>query len=67
MRPPLLMILGEEDELVPTSLNLEFFARAGEPKEVLTYHGNHYAAYDDPAIHELAAHAARDWFLKYLA
>ncbi|GHO50715.1 alpha/beta hydrolase [Ktedonospora formicarum] len=62
----LLMIFADQDELIPLSVNQAYFERAGEPKQLLTYHGNHYAAYDEPEVHTFAAWAARDWFLKYL-
>jgi fermentation-respiration switch protein FrsA (DUF1100 family) len=63
---PLLMIFADQDGLIPLPVNQAYFERAGEPKQLLIYHGNHYAAYDEPEAHAFAARAACDWFLKYL-
>ena len=63
---PLLMIVADEDEVVPTLVNLEYFECAQEPKHLLTYHGTHYSVYDDPTTHDRTAHAAREWFMQHL-
>jgi hypothetical protein len=43
----------------------EAFNRAGEPKELLTIKGGHYAVYEGPGADE-AGSAAAEWFGKHL-
>ncbi len=61
---PLLMIVSENDNLIPTQHALETFELALEPKELIIAPGHHFSAYVDGF--ELTGGAARDWFVKYL-
>ena len=61
---PLLMIVADDDDITPTSIALDAYARAREPKRLLTLKGHHYRPY----VEEFAASssAARDWFVQHL-
>lgn len=63
---PLLLIMAEPDKTVMTKFTKGAFARAGEPKKLITYEGLHYDAYDKPEILKLVSEAARDWFVTHL-
>lgn len=63
---PMLLIMAEPDKTVVTRLTKEAFARAAEPKQLLTYEGLHYDAYDDAGIRTRLSAAARDWFVGLL-
>jgi fermentation-respiration switch protein FrsA (DUF1100 family) len=55
---PLLMIVARADTRTPTDLQLEAFARAREPKQIVFYEGGHYAPYLE-RLEETADHALR--------
>ncbi len=61
---PLLMIVAAGDVLTPTDLALEAYQRALEPKKLVLLPGGHFDAYTKDF--ELAAGAARDWFVQHL-
>lgn len=61
---PLLMIVAENDNLIPTTQALQTYELALEPKKLIIAPGHHFAAYVDGF--ELTGGAARDWFVKYL-
>ena len=61
---PLLMIVADADEITPTSLALDAYARAREPKQLVLIPGHHYRPYVEDFTR--ASHAARDWFLAHL-
>lgn len=61
---PLLMIVADEDATNPVEWQLETFASAGEPKELLRLPCGHYGAYTDRQPE--AAEAAAEWFREYL-
>lgn len=63
---PLLMIVATRDQTTPPYLAEEAFARAGEPKTIVRYDGDHYDVYDDPARLRFAAEHARNFFLEHL-
>ena len=63
---PLLLIMAEPDKTVLTQFTKDAFARAGEPKKLITYEGLHYDAYDRPEILEKVSEAAREWFVTHL-
>jgi fermentation-respiration switch protein FrsA (DUF1100 family) len=63
---PLLMIVATRDRTTPAYLAEEAFARAGEPKKIVRYDGDHYDVYDDPARLRFAAEHARDFFVEHL-
>ncbi len=61
---PLLMAVAANDVLTPTDLALEAYNRALEPKKLVILPGGHFDAYTTDF--ELAAGAARDWFVQHL-
>jgi fermentation-respiration switch protein FrsA (DUF1100 family) len=62
---PLLMIIGTKDTVIRADdLQRAAFARAGEPKELLTYDGSHFAAYLQHF--EVTAGGAEKWFIQHL-
>lgn len=63
---PLLMIVAERDGTAPPGPAYAAFEAAGEPKQLLTYDGDHYDVYDVPATRRRAAEAARDFYLARL-
>ena len=62
---PLLMVVAANDVLTPTDLALEAYNRALEPKKLVLLPGGHFDAYTTDF--DLAAGAARDWFVEHLA
>lgn len=63
---PLLLIMAEPDKTVLTQFTKDAFARAGEPKKLITFEGLHYDAYDRPEILKTVSEAAREWFVTHL-
>jgi uncharacterized protein len=63
---PMLVIMAEPDKTVVVQHTKDAFARAGEPKQLITLQGLHYDAYDRPETLKLASSAARDWFVEHL-
>lgn len=61
---PLLMIVGREDHVTCTDLQLEAYNRALEPKKLVLLTGGHFAPYTEEF--ELSSGAARDWFVCHL-
>ncbi len=61
---PLLMVVAAGDVLTPADLALEAYERALEPKKLVLLPGGHFDAYTRDF--ELAAGAARDWFVQHL-
>ena len=61
---PLLMIVADDDLQTPTDLQLDAFAEAREPKELLLLRGGHYSAYQEHL--DITANAAALWFSKHL-
>lgn len=61
---PLLMVVAANDVLTPTDLALEAYNRALEPKKLVILPGGHFDAYTTDF--QLAAGAARDWFVQHL-
>lgn len=61
---PLLMIVCSHDTQTPIHGQLETYAAALEPKELLILDGRHYDAYIKLFEHSSAA--ARDWFYRHL-
>lgn len=62
---PLLMIVANDDELTPTDLAIEAYARAKEPKRLEIISGGHFSAYTEPGLSS-SAPAALEWFKSYL-
>ncbi len=63
---PLLMIVANQDRTAPPEPALAAFHRAGQPKRLVTFDGDHYDVYERPEIVELATGAARDFFRTHL-
>jgi hypothetical protein len=61
---PLLMIVPIDDTMTPAEDALGAYARALEPKRLITVPGTHYAVYGDQF--ERTSTAARDWFAEHL-
>jgi fermentation-respiration switch protein FrsA (DUF1100 family) len=61
---PLLMIVCSDDTMTPTEDALAAYERAGDPKQLVTVPGPHYAVYGDQF--ERASTVARDWFVQHL-
>ncbi len=58
------MVVAANDVLTPTDLALEAYNRALEPKRLVLLPGGHFDAYTTDF--DLAAGAARDWFVEHL-
>ena len=62
---PLLMIVADNDTVTFTEDEIELFEKkAGEPKKLLKFHGDHFSAYKEQF--QLTAKAANEWFTQYL-
>ena len=61
---PLLMIVGLQDHVTCTDLQLDAYNRALEPKKLVLLPGGHFAPYSE--AFEESSTAARDWFLAHL-
>jgi len=63
---PILFITSDNDLLVLPEESDALYARAGEPKRLVTLHGySHYAVYEEPALSEVMAHTLA-WFGEHL-
>jgi dipeptidyl aminopeptidase/acylaminoacyl peptidase len=64
---PILFITTDDDRLVPPEESEALFARAGEPKKLVTLRGfGHYEVYAEPAFSQVMDETTA-WFRKYLA
>jgi fermentation-respiration switch protein FrsA (DUF1100 family) len=63
---PLLMILAEQDQIIPAALARSAFDRAGEPKELLALDCQHTDVYNVEPWMSQSADAATDWFTSNL-
>ncbi|GAB24221.1 hypothetical protein GOPIP_064_00590 [Gordonia polyisoprenivorans NBRC 16320 = JCM 10675] len=61
---PLLMVIADQDPLTPTDLQEAAFARAREPKKLVTVAGGHYSVYTEHFT--VTAEAALAWFGEHL-
>ncbi|MBR45974.1 MAG: alpha/beta hydrolase [Rhodospirillaceae bacterium] len=63
---PLLLITTDDDRLVPPEQSERLYARAGEPKKLVTLKGyGHYDVYAEPAFSEVMTETAA-WFACHL-
>jgi dipeptidyl aminopeptidase/acylaminoacyl peptidase len=63
---PVLFITSDNDRLVPPAESEALFARAGEPKKLVTLKGyGHYEVYEGEAFRQVMA-AATDWYRQHL-
>lgn len=63
---PLLMVLAEEDSLIPLELARAAFDRAGEPKKMLVYPCGHFEIYEAEPWFSKAVESMVEWYTKYL-
>jgi len=61
---PLLMIVGTDDTLTITAIELAAYQQALEPKRLTLIDGGHFDPYTNQF--EVSSGAARDWFLEHL-
>lgn len=61
---PLLMIIGTKDVVTNTDLQRAAFTRAREPKQLVSYAGGHFDAYE--RHFEVTAGSAETWFAQHL-
>ena len=62
---PLLLVVATEDRLAPTSVAVQAYERAAEPKQLVMIDGHHFVPYSGEAF-VLSAEAACDFFAKHL-
>ena len=63
---PVLFITTDDDRLVPSEESQALFAKAGEPKKLVTLRGfGHYEVYVEPAFSQVMAETSA-WFRQYL-
>jgi len=63
---PILFITTDDDRLVPPEESEALFAKAGEPKKLVTLRGfGHYEVYVEPAFSQVMAETSA-WFRQYL-
>jgi fermentation-respiration switch protein FrsA (DUF1100 family) len=63
---PLLMIVAEQDQIIPATLAQAAFERAGEPKELLMLACQHTDVYNVEPWMSQSADAATAWFATHL-
>jgi uncharacterized protein len=61
---PLLLLVAQEDHLVPAELAIDAFRTANEPKRLVIMPGGHFDAYTKGF--DASSGAARDWFVEHL-
>ncbi len=62
---PLLMVVAKDDDITPVGLQLQAFAKAGQPKQWVELPGGHYAPFDAARQAEFLAPQVA-WFAKHL-
>ena len=63
---PIMFITTDNDRLVLPEESEQLYARAGEPKKLVTLHGySHYEVYEGPAFLEVMAHSL-DWYRQHM-
>ncbi|PYN10031.1 MAG: acetylxylan esterase, partial [Candidatus Rokuibacteriota bacterium] len=63
---PILFVTTDNDRLVPPEESEQLYARAGNPKKLVTLKGyGHYEVYTDPAFSEVME-AALAWYRAHL-
>ena len=63
---PLLMVLAEQDSLIPVELARAAFDRAGDPKELQVFPCGHFEAHETEPCLSKAVNSMVDWYTKYL-
>ena len=63
---PVLFITSDQDRLVPPEESEQLYARAGEPKKLVTLKGvGHYEVYEEPAFSQVM-HQTMAWYKQHL-
>lgn len=63
---PLMMVLAEQDSLIPAELARAAFDRAGDPKELKTFPCRHFEVYETEPWFSKAVGSMVDWYTRYL-
>jgi hypothetical protein len=68
---PLMMLVAEEDSVMPLAASLDVFARAGEPRALVRLEGGHFESYDPDwprgrSGFARASSAAREFLCRHL-
>ncbi len=63
---PLLMVLAEQDSLIPVELARSAFDRAGGPKVLREYPCGHFEVYETEPWFSKAVSSMVEWYAKYL-
>ena len=63
---PLIMILAEQDSLIPVELARAAFDRAGEPKKLHTFPCGHFEVYETEPWFTKAVSSMAEWYTKYV-
>ncbi len=63
---PLLMVLAEQDSLIPVELARAAFDRAGEPKKLELIPCGHFEVYVTEPWFSKAVNSMAEWYTKYL-
>ncbi|MGH9122009.1 MAG: alpha/beta hydrolase [Acidimicrobiales bacterium] len=62
----IMMIVGNQDVIIPPALAKEAFERAGEPKKMVLIEGRHVDMYPGYPYFEQAVTEATNWFLEHI-
>ncbi len=63
---PLLMVLAEQDSLIPVELARAAFDRAGAPKELQVYPCRHFDVYETEPWFSKAVSSMVEWYTEHL-
>ena len=63
---PMLMVLAEQDSVIPVELARAAFDRAGDPKELHTLPCGHFEVYETEPWFSKAVSSMVEWYTKYL-
>ncbi len=63
---PLLMVLAEQDYIIPVALARSVFDRAGGPKKLVVIPCGHFEVYVTEPLFSKAVNGMADWYIKYL-
>ena len=63
---PLLMVLAEQDSLIPVELARAAFDRAGDPKKLEVFPCGHFEVYEVEPWFSKSVNGMAEWYTKYL-
>ena len=63
---PLLMVLAEQDSLIPVELARAAFDRAGYPKKLQSFPCGHFEVYETEPWFSKAVSSMVEWYTEYL-